>query len=656
MHIERTVTVRVRDGLHARPATHFVKLAKTFQSDVEVERSGRAANAKSSVKLMLLGVKEDDEILLKADGEDAAAAVDALAAFVATPEAGQENPNGGAAAEAPAPAAEPAATVATAPGGDAASPSGIPASEGTAFGPVFAFFPEVIADAPRALAPDEVEPEINRHRAAVNATARSLFDRKAAPDLTAEDAAIIDALIDVARDIDLMNDIHARIGTGLDAVTATLRAGQALSASFEEMEDAYIRARAEDVRSLTRNVALTLLGRKEVSLADMPDGAIVVADELGAWDLAKARLSSIGGIVCRKGTPTSHVSIMARAHGIPAVVGASVDEATLKAAARVAVDGRTGRIWVDPDAAAIAEIEASIAAEREARAALDAYRALEPHTRDGRRIEVAANLGSLREIDAAKANGAMGVGLFRTEFLFMERKALPSEDEQADVYTRLAQAFAPHPVVVRTLDVGGDKPVVGINFPKEENPFLGWRGVRMCLERQDVFKPQLKALLRAAVVGNIKVMVPMIADLDEIRAVRGLIADCRAELEAAGTPHADFELGIMMETPAAALLADAFARQVSFFSIGTNDLTQYIMAVDRLNPRVATLNRTEHPAVMKAIAMICDAAKEAGIWVGVCGEAASRPDLIPEFVRLGVTELSMSPVSIPRAKRCITEI
>lgn len=656
MHIERTVTVRVRDGLHARPATHFVKLAKTFQSDVEVERSGRAANAKSSVKLMLLGVKEDDEILLKADGEDAAAAVDALAAFVATPEAGQENPNGGAAADAQVPAAAPAAPVATASGGDAASPAGIPASEGTAFGPVFAFFPEVIADAPRALAPDEVEPEINRHRAAVNATARSLFDRKAAPDLTAEDAAIIDALIDVARDIDLMNDIHARIGTGLDAVTATLRAGQALSASFEEMEDAYIRARAEDVRSLTRNVALTLLGRKEVSLADMPDGAIVVADELGAWDLAKARLSSIGGIVCRKGTPTSHVSIMARAHGIPAVVGASVDEATLKAAARVAVDGRTGRIWVDPDAAAIAEIEASIAAEREARAALDAYRALEPHTRDGRRIEVAANLGSLREIDAAKANGAMGVGLFRTEFLFMERKALPSEDEQADVYTRLAQAFAPHPVVVRTLDVGGDKPVVGINFPKEENPFLGWRGVRMCLERQDVFKPQLKALLRAAVVGNIKVMVPMIADLDEIRAVRGLIADCRAELEAAGTPHADFELGIMMETPAAALLADAFARQVSFFSIGTNDLTQYIMAVDRLNPRVATLNRTEHPAVMKAIAMICDAAKEAGIWVGVCGEAASRPDLIPEFVRLGVTELSMSPVSIPRAKRCITEI
>lgn len=656
MHIERTVTVRVRDGLHARPATHFVKLAKTFQSDVEVERSGRAANAKSSVKLMLLGVKEDDEILLKADGEDAAAAVDALAAFVATPEAGQENPNsnGGAAAEAPAPAAAvPAAPVS---GGDASSPAGIPASEGTAFGPVFAFFPEVIADAPRALASDEVEPEINRHRAAVNATARSLFDRKAAPDLTAEDAAIIDALIDVARDIDLMNDIHARIGTGLDAVTATLRAGQALSASFEEMEDPYIRARAEDVRSLTRNVALTLLGRKEVSLADMPDGAIVVADELGAWDLAKARLSSIGGIVCRKGTPTSHVSIMARAHGIPAVVGAGVDEATLKAAARVGVDGRTGRIWIDPDAAAISAIEAAIAAEREARAALDAYRALEPHTRDGRRIEVAANLGSLREIDAAKANGAMGVGLFRTEFLFMERKALPSEDEQADVYTRLAQAFAPHPVVVRTLDVGGDKPVVGINFPKEENPFLGWRGVRMCLERQDVFKPQLKALLRAAVVGNIKVMVPMIADLDEIRAVRGLIADCKAELEAAGTPHADFELGIMMETPAAALLADAFARQVSFFSIGTNDLTQYIMAVDRLNPRVATLNRTEHPAVMKAIAMICDAAKEAGIWVGVCGEAASRPDLIPEFVRLGVTELSMSPVSIPRAKQCITEI
>ncbi|MDU8356906.1 putative PEP-binding protein, partial [Pseudomonas syringae pv. actinidiae] len=237
------------------------------------------------------------------------------------------------------------------------------------------------------------------------------------------------------------------------------------------------------------------------------------------------------------------------------------------------------------------------------RHALDVFKDVTPKRADGTGIEVAANIGSLEEIEAALAAGAMGVGLFRTELLFMRHMHLPSEDMQAETYAALARAFAPHPVIVRTLDIGGDKPVAGIEFPEEENPFLGWRGIRMCLDRPDIFKPQLRALLRAAVHGNVKVMLPMVSDIAEVRRARALIDECAAELARDGVPFARFQLGVMIETPAAVLIAPALAREVSFFSIGTNDLTQYVMAADRLNPTVGALNDVANPAVMVAIAM-----------------------------------------------------
>jgi phosphoenolpyruvate-protein phosphotransferase (PTS system enzyme I) len=647
MYLERKLLVAVRDGLHARPATQFVKLARGFEAAIEIERNGKRANAKSSVKLMLLGVKEQDEVILHIDGADADTALDRLAAFILSPAAGQE-----AAADSQGQTPPPAAPVAA----DAGPLLGIPASEGVAMGPAFAFFPETLEESPHAIQPADIAAELARQRAAVAGIAADLAARKSGAGIDADDAVILDALLDVARDEEFLGAIETVIRGGLDAVTATLRAGRELSDSFAAMDDPYIRARAEDIRAVARSIALALLGRHETSLASLPPGAILVADEVSAWDLAKADLASIAGILCRKGAAVSHVSIMARAHGIPAVVGSPIAVERLREAGTLALNGRTGEVHLDPDADTRARIAALIEQERQARAALDAWRTAEAVTRDGRRIEIAANLGTLKEIDAALRAGAQGVGLFRTEFLFMERKTLPSEDEQATTYRRLAEAFAPHAVVVRTLDVGGDKPVAGIEFPHEDNPFLGWRGVRMCLERPDIFKPQLKALLRAAVVGNLKVMVPMVVDASEVAAVRRLIAECRAELAAAGVAHADFALGIMVETPAAALLADELAAGVAFFSIGTNDLTQYVMAADRLNPRVATLNRTEHPAVMRAIELVCQAARRACIPVAICGEAAARPDLIPDFVRLGVTELSMSPAAIPRAKKCVAEI
>jgi phosphocarrier protein FPr len=284
------------------------------------------------------------------------------------------------------------------------------------------------------------------------------------------------------------------------------------------------------------------------------------------------------------------------------------------------------------------------------------FRDTVPTLANGTVIEVAANLGSLEEIDAAKEAGAMGVGLFRTELLFMRHMHLPSEDMQAETYSALAKAFAPYPVIVRTLDIGGDKPIAGIEFPEEENPFLGWRGIRMCLDRPDIFKQQLRALLRAAVHGNVKVMLPMVSDLDEVRRTRLLIEECKVELKQQGTAFGEFALGVMIETPAAVLIAPALAREVAFFSIGTNDLTQYVMAADRLNPTVAKLNDVANPAVMAAIEMTAKAGVEAGIMVGMCGEAAGRPDLIPAFLRMGLTELSMSPASVPRAKKVVVEL
>lgn len=650
--LERKAVVRVREGLHARPATEFVKLARGFSADVEIVRAGRSANAKSAVKLMLLGVKEADEIVLRAVGPDASEAIETLSNFVE-----MEQLNEPASRSEPPASGTPAAVVPGARDDAAAAAAlrGVPASEGEAMGPAFAFFPAALEAPRRELAASEVEDEVVRLTCAIASVGAELAERGRAA-AGAEDLLIVEALGEIARDVEFAQRIGQRIRAGQDAVSAACDAGEALASEFAGLADPYLRARAEDIRAVTRHIALALLGKRDASLADAPPGAVIVAEEVSAFDLAGLALGRIAGLVCIKGGATSHVAIIARAYGVPAVLGLEVEVSRMRAARVVALDGATGEVAFDPDAATTERLRARIEDGARQKTALQAYARIEPRTRDGRLIEVAANIGSLKEIDAARAAGAMGVGLFRTEFLFMERRRPPSEGEQAEVYGKLAEAFAPWPVIVRTLDIGGDKPAPGIDFPHEDNPFLGWRGVRMCLDRPDVFKPQLRALLRASVRGNVKVMAPMIADREEVRRVKLLIDECRAELAAEGIPHGAFDFGIMVETPAAALLAGELTREVAFFSIGTNDLTQYVMAADRLNPRVAHLNRPDHPAVLKAVKMVCDAACEAGVWVGICGEAAARPDLIPRFVAMGVSELSMSAASIPRAKKCIAEI
>ncbi len=651
--MERSTIVRVHEGLHARPATRFVKLAKGFESDVEIIKDGKAVSAKSSVKLMLLAVKENQEVTVRANGADAIEALEALIGYLENPKAGLEEEEPAANADAPeAPAA--LAPRAAAPAAiEEAGLRGVAASEGVAIGPAFAHLPPEIAAQGCTLKQDEIAGEIERFRGAV-ATVQARMDRALAQDsLSAGDRGIIAALRDIAADDSLTGEAEALIRDASDAVSATITAASTIAADFSKVDDHYLNARADDVQAVGRQICLALLGQDDVSLETIPQGAILIADDIGAWDLARAPLKRIGGVVCGHGGATSHIAIIARSHGIPAVLGLGDRINALRTARDVALDGNSGRVVIDPDAATRADFTARVEAAARERAGLTAFKAVTPKRADGTIIEVAANLGSLEEIEAAVEAGAMGVGLFRTELLFMRHMHLPSEDMQAETYAALAKAFAPYPVIVRTLDIGGDKPIAGIDFPEEENPFLGWRGIRMCLDRPDIFKRQLRALLRAAVQGNVKVMLPMVSDVAEVRQTRVLIEECAAELKAEGVPHAAFDLGVMIETPAAVLIAPALAREVSFFSIGTNDLTQYIMAADRLNPTVAKLNDVSNPAVMSAIEMTAKAGVAAGIMVGMCGEAAGRPDLIPAFVGMGLTELSMSPASIQRAKKTI---
>ncbi|TGT72883.1 phosphoenolpyruvate--protein phosphotransferase [bacterium M00.F.Ca.ET.159.01.1.1] len=651
--MERSTIVRVHEGLHARPATRFVKLAKGFESDVELVKDGKAVSAKSSVKLMLLAVKENQEVTVRANGADAIEAVEALIGYLENPRAGLDDESEAGEGGSEAAAAPEVSPPVAAPADGTRKLQGVAASEGVAIGPAFAHFPAAIEGPGRRLQADQIDGEVERFRAAV-AQVQARMDRTLAEDnLSAGNRGIVAALRDIAADDSLTGEVERLISEGDDAVSAVIGAASTIAADFSAVDDHYLNARADDVHAVGRQICLVLLGQDELSLETIPQGAILIADDIGAWDLARAPLKRIGGVVCGHGGATSHIAIIARSHGIPAVLGLGGKINDLRSAKEVAIDGNAGHVIADPDGTARADFTRRVEAAAQERAGLKVFKGVTPTRADGTVIEVAANIGSLEEIEAAQEAGAMGVGLFRTELLFMRHMHLPSEDMQAETYSALAKAFAPHPVIVRTLDIGGDKPIAGIEFPDEENPFLGWRGIRMCLDRPDIFKRQLRALLRAAVHGNIKVMLPMVSEIAEVTRTRALVDECEAELRAEGVEHASFDLGVMIETPAAVLISPALAKEVAFFSIGTNDLTQYIMAADRLNPTVAKLNDVTNPAVMAAIELTAKAGVAAGIMVGMCGEAAGRPDLIPAFIKMGLTELSMSPASIQRAKKTI---
>ncbi|MDP9426046.1 MAG: phosphoenolpyruvate--protein phosphotransferase [Actinomycetota bacterium] len=535
---------------------------------------------------------------------------------------------------------------------------GVAASEGVAVGPAFVHAPEDLEPERTSIAEGEVEAEFGRFRGAVETVIGQISrTRDELMESGSEEAEILDAHVELANDPELHSEVEERVRGLQSPEAAVLAVGEEFAALFAAMEDEYVAARSDDVRDVTGQIAAQLMGLQASGLAGLSVPSVVLARNLAPSETARMPRDMVLGLVTAEGSKTSHVSIMARSMGIPAVVGlggAGLEEAL--GAGVVAVHGDQGYIVTDPDAGEVAFFEGEQDEAVARRTALAEYRHVEARTRGGRRIEVAENLGSPKEAADALSWGAEGVGLFRTEFLFMQRDELPTEEEQYGVYREVTEAFGEKPVIIRTIDVGGDKDLPGASGHEEENPFLGWRGIRMSLDVPDLFRPQLRAILRAAAHGNLKVMFPMVSDVEELVAARRLLAECHKELESEGARTGPVEAGVMVETPAAALCAEELAREADFFSIGTNDLTQYTLAVDRGNEKLEKLYRADHPAVLRLIEMTCRAGDKAGIQTGVCGEAAGDPALVPKLVALGVTEMSMSPPAIPRAKKVVSEL
>ena len=536
--------------------------------------------------------------------------------------------------------------------------AGVAASEGVAVGPVFVHARRELEPERENISEDKVEEELARFQSAVEAVVQKLSEtaERLRESGSEKEAGIFDAHVEMAEDPEFHSEVEERVRNLTSPEAAVLAVGEEFAGMFAEMEDEYMAARADDVRDVASQVAADLMGSKAAGLEMLKEPSVILARNLAPSDTVRIPKGMALGFVIAEGSKTSHVSIMARSFGIPAVVGVGVALEEAFESEVVALDGGEGYAVADPDHDTVVEFERKQEAITEEQAVLAEFKHVEARTRDGLRIKVAANIGSAEEAESALEWGAEGVGLFRTEFLFMERPELPSEEEQYEAYREVAEAFGERPVIIRTLDVGGDKDLPGVDQPEEENPFLGWRGIRMCLDVPELFKPQLRAILRAASHGNLRIMFPMIVDTVELHAAKEVIQECRRELENEGTQFGEVDIGVMVETPAAAIRAADLAPEVSFFSIGTNDLVQYTLAADRGNERLRRLQSADHPAVLDLIGRTCKAAREAGIWVGVCGETAGEAAMIPKLIELGVTELSMSAPSIPRAKKVLSEL
>lgn len=426
---------------------------------------------------------------------------------------------------------------------------------------------------------------------------------------------------------------------------------------FASMDDELMQQRAADMRDIKTRMQKVLLGVKSVDVSALPKGSVLVAEDLTPSVTAGINPENVTGIVTELGGRTSHSAILARALEIPAVVAAAGILSQAADGDEIILDGESGEIFVKPEESVKAEYEAKRASYLAEKEELKKYIGRETITKDGVKIEVAANIGRPEDVDRVLSYDAEGIGLFRTEFLFMDRTSMPTEEEQFEAYRKVAVAMNGKPVIIRTLDIGGDKEIPYMGLKKDENPFLGYRAIRFCLDRKDdIYRPQLRALLRASAFGAIKIMVPMVTCVEEYREAKALIHEIMDELEQEGIPYnKDIQVGIMVETAAASLMADVFAREVDFFSIGTNDLTQYTMSVDRGNDKVSYLYSTFNPAVLRSIHHIIECGRKEGIMVGMCGEAASDPLMIPLLVAFGLNEFSMSASAVLKARKMITE-
>lgn len=534
---------------------------------------------------------------------------------------------------------------------------GIAGSEGIGIGKVVIIEEHEVVIEDRTIS--DTEAEINRVREGIEkfvADTTAMADKMEAT-VGAKDADILRGHIMLLQDptieeqiVDLINNEKVNAEKALDQVleqTAEL---------FSQIPDELLQQRATDLRDIKGRILKILLGIEEQDISEVPEGTVLVARDLTPSMTAGIIPEKIAGVLTEVGGRTSHSAILARAMEIPAVLSIEGICSQVKNGDTVVLNGTTGEAIVNPDEETIAVYEKMLEDYRKERELLKQYTGKPTVSKDGTKVELVCNIGKPEDAKKAVECDGEGIGLFRTEFLFMDRDTIPTEEEQFEAYKSVAETMAGKPVIIRTLDIGGDKEIPYLGLEKEENPFLGFRAIRFCLQRRDIYETQLRALVRASAFGKIKVMIPLVTGVDELRQVKAIVADIMKEYDAAGVEYnKKLQIGVMMETPAACLMADVLAKEADFFSIGTNDLTGYTMAVDRGNAKVAYLYSAYNPAVLRAIKRIIECGKQEGIMVGMCGEAAADPKLIPLLLAFGLDEFSVSATSVLRTRKNISE-
>ena len=536
---------------------------------------------------------------------------------------------------------------------------GISGSRGVAVGNVYRYIQEEIVIPDYTVAEDKVEEEIGKFAAAMAATLKQLdtIRQKALDEMGPEEAAIFEAHMQIAQDPSLSDGIKSLVESShTNVVAATAQTIETFANIFLGMEDAYMRERGADIKDIGDRLMRNMLGMNPRGLSHISGEVILVAQDLAPSDTASLDKNVVKGIVTAAGGPTSHAAIMARTLEIPAVMGIGDIESFVDGDKAVVL-GTDGIVEMNPSDADWAEYTNQAAAFQEELKRLRESANLEATTTDGHHVELFGNIGKAKDAKNALTMGAQGIGLYRTEFLYMENDELPAEDVQFEEYKKVAQDMKGKPVIIRTMDIGGDKELKCLDLPSEMNPFLGYRAIRISLNRPDIFKVQLRALLRASAFGDIHIMYPMIASVEEVKQANAMLDECKEELTAEGKEfNKDIKVGIMIEVPAAAVISPILAKYVDFFSIGTNDLCQYTLAVDRMNEAIGSLYQPLHPGVIRLIKHVIDASHEQGKFTGMCGELASDPVATMILLGLGLDEFSMTASSIPLIKNILRSV
>ncbi|MBS5615329.1 MAG: phosphoenolpyruvate-protein phosphotransferase PtsI [Haemophilus parainfluenzae] len=538
--------------------------------------------------------------------------------------------------------------------------TGIPASPGIVFGKALVLKEEKIVLDTQKISEDQVEAEVARFYAGREAAVEQLnsIHQRALKSLGEEKAAIFEGHLMILEDEELEEEIIDYLRS--QKVNASVAASKIIDQQVEmlsEIDDEYLKERAGDIRDIGNRLIKNILGMHIVDLGDITEESILVAYDLTPSETAQLNLEKVLGFITDIGGRTSHTSIMARSLELPAIVGTNDVTARVNTGDYLILDAVNNRVYVNPTQAEIDELKTLEAKLAEEKAELAKLKDLPAVTLDGHKVDVVANIGTIRDCEGAHRNGAEGVGLYRTEFLFMDRDQLPSEEEQFIAYKEVVEAMEGRLVVLRTMDIGGDKELPYLNLPKEMNPFLGWRAVRIALDRREILHAQLRAVLRASAFGKLAVMFPMIISVEEIRELKSVLETLKAELRAEGKAFDEnIQVGVMVETPSAAVNAKFLAKEVDFFSIGTNDLTQYTLAVDRGNELISHLYNPMSPSVLGLIKQVIDASHAEGKWTGMCGELAGDERATLLLLGMGLDEFSMSAISVPRIKKLIRHV